>query len=105
MRNESTVPAAKVDELAQLLQTGSFEEFMRLFKQNTRTLQDEEELSEAPVRLVELVNKALIQNNPETVMKLVVSQKTEEQKHLIMIQDNSRFWGDSFTITRQMFTV
>lgn len=105
MRNESTVPAAKVDELAQLLQTGSFEEFMRLFKQNTRTLQEEEELAEAPVRLVELVNKALIQNNPETVMKLVVSQKTEEQKHLIMIQDNSRFWGDSFTITRQMFTV
>lgn len=105
MRNEITVPTAKVDELAQLLQTGSFEEFMRLFKQNSRTLQEEEESSEAPVRLVELVNKALIQNNPETVMKLVVSQKTAEQKHLIMIQDNSRFWGDSFTITRQMFTV
>lgn len=105
MTNEM-LPTAKVDELAQLLQTGCFEEFMRLFKQNTRTLQESEsEATEAPVRLVELVNKALIQNNPETVMKLVVSQKTEEQKHLIMIQDNSRFWGDSFTITRQMFTV
>jgi len=102
---ESTLPAAKVDELAQLLQTGCFEEFMRLFKQNSRTHQDESQQSEAPVRRVELVNKALIQANPETVMKLVVSQKTQEQRHLIMIQDNSRFWGDSFTITRQMFTV
>ncbi|MDZ4834522.1 MAG: hypothetical protein SGJ27_12155 [Candidatus Melainabacteria bacterium] len=105
MRNESTLPAAKVDELAQLLQTGCFEEFMRLFKLNTRELQDESEASEAPVELAELVNKALVLKNPETDMKLVVSQRTAEQKHLIMIMDNSRFWGDSFTITRQMFTV
>ncbi len=105
MVNEITVPTAKVDELARLLQTGSFEEFMRLFKANSRELTAADEAMEAPVALAELINKALIQKNPETDMKLVVSQKSSEKKHLIMIKDNSRFWGDSYTITRQMFTV
>lgn len=101
MRNEGTLPAAKVDELANLLQTGMFEEFMKLFKLNARELVEEE----GAATLADLVNKALLEKNPECDMKLVVSQKTSEKKHLIMIMDNSRFWGDSWTITRQMFTV
>ena len=100
MTNEGTLSAAKLDELTNLLQTGMFEEFMKLFKVNAREMHDE-----GPVTLADLVNKALIQKNPECDMKLVVSQKTNEKKHLIMIMDNSRFWGDSWTITRQMFTV
>lgn len=93
------LPAAKIDELIQLLQTGMFEEFMKVFKLSAR------EMHEGPVVLADQVNKALLEKNPDTDMKLVVSQKSDEKKHLIMIMDNSRFWGDSWTITRQMFTV
>jgi len=100
MLNEGTLSAAKIDELCNLLQTGMFDDFMKLFKQNAREIAED-----GPVALADLVNKAIIQKNPESDMKLVVSQKTDEQKHLIMIMDNSRFWGDSWTITRQMFTV
>lgn len=100
MRNEGTLSADKVDELVHLLHTGMFEEFMKLFKDNARQMQ-----GEGPVVLVDLVNKALQQHDTKSDMKLVVSQKTSEKKHLIMIMDNSRFWGDSWTITRQMFTV
>ncbi len=100
MRNEGTVSADKVHELVHLLHTGMFEEFMRVFKDNAREIKDE-----GPVVLVDLINKALQQHDSKSDMKLVVSQKTSEEKHLIMIMDNSRFWGDSFTITRQMFTV
>lgn len=99
MPNEG-LPAAKIDELIQLLQTGMFEEFMKLFKLSAREMHDE-----GPVALADQVNKALLEKNPDTDMKLVVSQKSDEKKHLIMIMDNSRFWGDSWTITRQMFTV
>ncbi len=100
MHKEGKLSADKVDELVHLLHAGMFEEFMRLFKVNAREMQ-----TEGPVALVDLVNKALLQHDPKSDMKLVVSQKTSEEKHLIMIMDNSRFWGDSFTITRQMFTV
>ena len=96
---QNTLPPAKVDELAHLLQAGMFEEFMRLFKLNARDVQG----AEGPATLADLVNKQLEQR--ESDMKLVVSQKTNEKKHLIMIIDSSRFWGDSWTITRQMFTV
>lgn len=99
MPNEG-LPAAKIDELIQLLQTGMFEEFMKLFKLSAREMPEE-----GPVALADQVNKALLEKNPDTDMKLVVSQKSDEKKHLIMIMDNSRFWGDSWTITRQMFTV
>jgi hypothetical protein len=100
MPNEGTLPAAKIEELTNLLQTGLFEDFMKLFKANAREFHEE-----GAVTLADQVNKALLEKNPDCDMKLVVSQRTNEKKHLIMIMDNSRFWGDSFTITRQMFTV
>jgi hypothetical protein len=41
---------------------------------------------------------------PDCEVKLVVSQKTDN-KHIIMIQDGSKFFGPSWTVSRQMFVV
>src|SRR5579885_35878 len=103
MRNEETtsgtMPAEGLDELTTLLATGSFEEFMRLFKQHSKDMKEHG----GPVTLVEMLNKHLETSDPPACdMKLVVSQKTDKNKHLVMIMDHSRLWGDSYTITRQM---
>lgn len=95
-----TLPAAKLDELFRLLKAGLFEDFMKMFKTVSKGMS-----GEGPVTLAELINKKITDENPECETKIVVSQQTSENKYLVMIMDNSAFFGDSWTITRNMFTV
>lgn len=86
-------------ELVELLTSKRFEEFMGLFR-STALARGEE----GAVQLAEVVNDTIRTLLPECEVKLIVSQRTEG-KHIIMISDSSRFFGDSWTVSRQMFVV
>jgi len=51
-----------------------------------------------------MINERMKKLFPECETTLVVSQQMHD-KHLVVIQDGSRFFGDSWTVTRNMFVV
>lgn len=94
-----TVPAETAAELVRLLTSGHFEQFVGLFKETSQSIQ-----GEGPVVLAEVINAGIRTAVPDCEVKLVVSQKTND-KHIIMITDGSKFFGPSWTVSRQMFVI
>jgi hypothetical protein len=98
----SNVPHGKeteaADDLAQLLTSGMFDQFLELFRRTALTMEN------GAVVLVDMVNERIHRQKPDSEAALIVSQAMEG-KHLIVIQGGSRFFGDSCTITRNMFVV
>lgn len=94
------VAQEKADELARLLLAGVIEEFMKLFKECVRS-----DSRVDVIALTDQINMTIHESNPDCGVKLVVSQKNQNDKHLIMITDASRFFGDAWTVTRQIFSV
>ena len=93
------VPDDVTSELVRLLTGGHFEQFMRLYRETALAINED-----GAVILAEVVNDGIKSAVPDCEVKLVVSQKTND-KHIIMIQDGSKFFGPSWTVSRQMFTV
>lgn len=94
-----SIPQDVTEELVRLLTSGHFEQFMGLYRETALGIHEE-----GAVVLAEVVNKGIRQAVPDCEVKLVVSQKTND-KHIIMIQDGSKFFGPSWTVSRQMFVV
>ncbi len=94
-----SVPDEVTSELVRLLTSGHFEQFMGLYRETALGIQDD-----GAVVLAEVVNAGIKNAVPDCEVKLVVSQKTDD-KHIIMIQDGSKFFGPSWTVSRQMFVV
>lgn len=94
-----SIPDDVTEELVRLLTSGHFEQFMGLYRETALGIHEE-----GAVVLAEVVNKGIKQAVPDCEVKLVVSQKTND-KHIIMIQDGSKFFGPSWTVSRQMFVV
>jgi len=94
-----SIPDEVTSELVRLLTSAHFEQFMRLFRETAQSMNED-----GPVELAEVVNVGIKSAVPDCEVKLVVSQKTGD-KHIIMIQDGSKFFGPSWTVSRQMFTV
>ncbi len=86
-------------ELVDLLKSGLFEEFrskyQHLVKEGVHT----------PFELADAINSLIQEADPGSDSKIIVSQKTNSDKHIVMIMDASRFFGEAFTVTRQMFVV
>ncbi|MBX9695901.1 MAG: hypothetical protein K2Z81_26175 [Cyanobacteria bacterium] len=99
-RDDSSIIARDAEEMSTLLLAGMVDEFMRLFKASVKEGEEESILN-----LAELVNQKIHEQNPTCDVKLVVSQKNKNEKRLIMIMDGSKFFGDSFTVTKQIFTI
>lgn len=89
----------KTEDLVELLRAGMFEEFRELFKVTVNGTPG------GIFALAEAVNQRLQVLNPGCKSKILVSQKNGTEKHIVMIMDSSRMFGDSFTVTRQMFVV
>ncbi|MBX9948950.1 MAG: hypothetical protein K2Y39_07295 [Candidatus Obscuribacterales bacterium] len=94
-----SIPDEVTVELVRLLTSGHFEQFMGLYRETALGIQDD-----GAVVLAEVVNAGIRNTVPDCEVKLVVSQKTGD-KHIIMIQDGSKFFGPSWTVSRQMFVV
>ena len=86
-------------DMVDLLKAGLVEEFRSRYQKMVK----QESLN--PFDIAEAINKRIKEMDPESDSKIVVSQKTNSEKHIVMIMDSSRFFGDSFTVTRQMFVV
>ncbi|MCA9805329.1 MAG: hypothetical protein KC777_25340 [Cyanobacteria bacterium HKST-UBA02] len=86
-------------DLVELLRAGMFEEFRSRFKDSINGSHD------GIFKLAEAINVRLQELSPGCESKIVVSQKTNSDKHIIMIMDASRIFGESFTVTRQMFVI
>ena len=89
----------RASELADLLMAGLFDQFMRGFRGLVKDGDD------TAISLTEKVNERIKSKHPDCGVKVVVSQRGKNDKHLVMITDDSAFFGDSFTITRQMFSI
>lgn len=98
--NGCAVPEDVAVDLTKLLMAGMFEEFMGTFRRHALAL----ESPDGATHLADQVNEQIEKSYPQSGVRLVVSQK-QAGKHLIMISDGSRFFGDSWTISRQMFVV
>lgn len=94
-----SIPEDVTEELVRLLTSGHFEQFMGLYRETALGIHEE-----GAVVLAEIVNSGIRKAVPDCEVKLVVSQKTND-KHIIMIQDGSKFFGPSWTVSRQMFVV
>jgi hypothetical protein len=94
-----SIPEEVTSELVRLLTSGHFEQFMGLYRETALGIRDE-----GAVVLAEVVNNGIRAAVPDCEMKLVVSQKTDD-KHIVMIQDGSKFFGPGWTVSRQMFVV
>ncbi len=94
-----SIPEDVTSELVRLLTSGHFEQFMGLYRETALGIHDE-----GAVVLAEVVNNGIKAAVPDCEMKLVVSQKTDD-KHIVMIQDGSKFFGPGWTVSRQMFVV
>lgn len=99
--NGTAVPEDVAVDLTRLLMAGMFEDFVGLFRRHALEMESDDE---RPVQLVDQVNHQIEKMYPQSGVKLVVSQK-QADKHLILITDSSRFFGDGWTISRQMFVV
>lgn len=95
---QQSIPGEVADDLTDLLKSGMYEEFLELYRSRARNVKD------GAVVLAEMVNERIRKIFPESETVLVVSQQMED-KHLVVIQDGSRFFGDSWTVTRNMFIV
>jgi|AGTN01.1.fsa_nt_gi hypothetical protein len=98
--SQGSINQQNADELANLLMAGMIEEFMARFRKGVTDAGDD-----APLLLADMVNESIKLGHPNTDVKLVVSQKNNNDKRLIMITGGSRLFGESWTITRQMFSV
>lgn len=94
-----SIPEEVTSELVRLLTSGHFEQFMGLYRETALGIQDD-----GAVLLAEVVNAGIKTAVPDCEVKIVASQKTDN-KHIIMIQDGSKFFGPSWTVSRQMFVV
>ncbi len=99
-RENSLITAENALEMSRMLLAGMVDEFMRLFKEAVKDGNED-----AIINLAELVNQKIHEQNPSCEVKLVVSQKNKNDKRLIMIMDGSKFFGDSWTVTKQIFTI
>lgn len=86
-------------ELVRLLTSQLFEDFIGLYKSTADSLP-----GEGAVSLAEVVNAKIKATVPDCEVKLMVSQKTNN-KHIIMINDGSKFFGPGWTVSRQMFVI
>ena len=89
----------RANELVNLLKAGLFDEFRSLYQR----LVKEEELN--PFEIAEAINDKIKEMDSDSDAKIIVSQKTNSDKHIVMIMDASRFFGEAFTVTRQMFVI
>ncbi len=98
----SDVPQTKAgeaaDDLVQLLSSGMFDQFLDLFRRTALGMEN------GAVVMVDLVNERMRRKTPKSEAMLLVSQAMEG-KHLVVIQGGSSLFGDSCTITRNMFLV
>lgn len=92
------VPGEAADDLVDLLKAGMYEDFLETYRQKAKVCKD------GAVVLAEMINERMRKMFPECETTLVVSQQMHD-KHLVVIQDGSRFFGDSWTVTRNMFVV
>lgn len=86
-------------ELVRLLTSQLFEDFIGLYKTTADSLP-----GEGAVTLAEVVNDKIKKTIPDCEVKLMVSQKTNN-KHIVMINDGSKFFGPGWTVSRQMFVI
>lgn len=98
--SQGSINQANADELADVLLAGMVEEFMARFRKSVSDAGDD-----APLLLADMVNDRIKMAHPNSDIKLVVSQKNNNDKRFIMITGGSRLFGDSWTITRSMFSV
>jgi hypothetical protein len=87
------------DDLVKLLRSAMLDQFVELFRSTASHMMD------GAVVLAAIVNEKLNKEMPGTPVALVVSQQLGGEKHLVVIQDGSRLFGDNITVTRQMFLV
>ncbi len=92
------IPSEAADDLVDLLKAGMYEDFLETYKRSAKLCQN------GAVVLAEMINERMRKLFPECETTLVVSQQMQD-KHLVVIQDGSRFFGDSWTVTRNMFVV
>ena len=91
--------ATTAADMVDLLKAGMVEKFRSRYQLLVK------EESQNPFEIAEAINKRIKELDPESDSKIIVSQKTNSEKHIVMIMDSSRFFGESFTVTRQMFVV
>lgn len=87
------------DDLVKLLRSAMLDQFVELFRSTASHMMD------GAVVLAAVVNERLRREMPESPVSLIVSQQFGGEKHLVVIQDGSRLFGDNVTVTRQMFLV
>ena len=87
------------NDMVDLLKAGLFEEFRSRYQKGVKDSVFD------PFDLAEAINTRIKEIDPESDSKIIVSQKTNSEKHIVMIMDSSRFFGEAFTVTRQMFVV
>lgn len=86
-------------DMVDLLKAGLFEEFRSRYQ---KVVKDSDF---NPFDIAEAINSRIREIDPDSDSKIIVSQKTDSDKHIVMIMDSSRFFGEAFTVTRQMFVV
>lgn len=96
--SDQTISAEAADELVRLLKAGIFEEFLTTYRRAAG------EVTDGAVILAEMINERMLKERPGCEAPIVVSQKLDD-KHLVVIQDGSRFFGSSWTVTRSAFVV
>lgn len=92
------VPGEAADDLINLLKAGMYEDFLETYKTSAKSCKN------GAVVLAEMINERMRKLFPDCETTLIVSQQMQD-KHLVVIQDGSRFFGDSWTVTRNMFVV
>ena len=87
------------DDLVTLLKAAMLDQFVELYRTTAGHMMD------GAVVLAAVVNERLLRDMPESPVSLIVSQQLPSEKHVVVIQDGSRLFGDNITVTRQMFLV
>ena len=85
--------------MVDLLKAGLIEEFRSRYQSLVK--KDKQD----PFEIADAINGRIKEMDPKSESKIIVSQKTNSDKHIVMIMDSSRFFGEAFTVTRQMFVV
>lgn len=86
-------------DMVDLLKAGMIEEFRSKYQSLVK------ENNQNPFEIADAINVRIKEIDPKSDSKIIVSQKTNSDKHIVMIMDSSRFFGEAFTVTRQMFVV
>jgi hypothetical protein len=90
--------AEAADDLMLLLGSGMFDQFLELFRKTAHSIDN------GAVVLVDTLNEKMSVKTQSADPMFLVSQKMEG-KHLVVIQGASSFFGQSHTVTRNMFLV